>query len=111
MKGKPALIWSPFASTEQATRVAELLLNEKLVACANILPEMVSVFRYEGTVQRAGEVGVLFKTEASLLDAATGRMAELHPYDTPAICGWLADSAPPETCGWLAGLLPGEGIE
>jgi periplasmic divalent cation tolerance protein len=111
VSGGAALIWSPFASIEEATNVAEVLVDEGLVACANILPELISVFRYEGAVHRAREVGVLFKTEASLLDAATIRMAQLHPYETPAICGWLADSAPPETREWLAGLLPEEGIE
>ncbi len=109
MTVRAAMIWSPFASTPEARQVAEILLQEKLVACANILPELLSIFRYEGKVQSASEVGVLFKTEASLLDAATRRLAELHPYDTPAICGWHVDSAPEETRKWLAGLLAAEG--
>jgi periplasmic divalent cation tolerance protein len=104
-----AMIWSPFASAQEARQAAEIMLQEKLVACANILPELLSIFRYEGKVQSASEVGVLFKTEASLLDAATRRLAELHPYDTPAICGWRVDSAPEETRKWLAGLLAAEG--
>lgn len=109
MTAGAALIWSPFGSTEEARQVAGILLQEKLVACANILPELLSIFRYEGEVQSASEVGVLFKTEASLLEAATARLAELHPYETPAICGWLADSAPQETREWLATLIAGEG--
>ena len=52
---------------------------------------------------------MLFKTEASLLDSATSRLAEVHPYETPAICGWLVDSAPPETREWLAELTAEEG--
>lgn len=112
MSDKPAsgaaLIWSPFGSVEEARSVAEALLHDKLVACANILPELLSVFRYEGKVQSAGEVGVLFKTESSLLDRATARLAELHPYDVPAICGWQVDSAPAATREWLAGLLVAE---
>lgn len=103
-----ALIWSPFGSLEQARPVAETLVHEGLIACANILPRIVSVFHYEGKAQSADEVGVLFKTHPELLDAATQRLAQLHPYDTPAICGWLADSAPEETRDWLAGLLPGD---
>lgn len=109
MTAQAALIWSPFGSIEEARQAAQTLLQEKLVACANIVPEMLSIFRYEGKVQSASEVGVLFKTEARLLDVATSRLAELHPYETPAICGWLADSAPQETREWLAGLTAGEG--
>ena len=101
----PALIWSPFANVDQARQAAETLVREELVACANILPGMVSVFRYEGAVQSGSEVAALFKTSADLLDAATARLAQIHPYDTPAICGWAAGSAPPETRAWLAATL------
>ena len=104
-----ALIWSPFGSAEEARSVAETLLQEDLIACANILPQIVSVFRYEGRVQSGSEVGVLFKTHPALLDSATSRLAELHPYDTPAVCGWLADAAPPQTRDWLESLFPQEG--
>ncbi|MFB0611916.1 divalent-cation tolerance protein CutA [Aurantiacibacter poecillastricola] len=101
-----ALIWTPFATRDEAMAAASVLIEEKLVACANIVPEIVSIFRYEDAVQSETEVGVLFKTHADLLDAATERLAQLHPYDTPAICGWPASSAPPETRAWLAELLP-----
>lgn len=109
MTAQAAMIWCPFDSVEGARQAAEILVQEKLVACANILPELLSIFRYEGKVQSAGEVGVLFKTQASLLASATSRLSEVHPYETPAICGWLVDSAPPETREWLAELTAGEG--
>lgn len=104
-KAGAALIWSPFETQADAERAARVLLEEGLVACANIVPHLTSVFRYEGKVQQASEVGALFKTDARLLEQATTRLAELHPYQTPAICGWNADSAPPETRTWLAGLV------
>lgn len=106
-----ALIWCPFSALEDVHPVAEVMLQENLVACVNILPEIVSIFRYEGIVQSASEVAALFKTEASLLQKATSRLAELHPYDTPAVCGWLVDNAPRETREWLAGLLAEEGMK
>ncbi len=100
-----ALVWSPFDTTDNAMAVAGTLLEEGLIACANIVPHVQSFFRYEGKVQSCAEVGVLLKTRADVLDVLTARLAELHPYDTPAICGWIADSAPPETLDWLAGSL------
>jgi periplasmic divalent cation tolerance protein len=104
-EGGAALVWSPFASLAEAEAVAHQLVEERLVACANILPHLQSVFRYEGEVQSAAEVGVLFKTDTRLLDRVTARLAELHPYATPAIAGWAASSTPPVTRGWLAGVL------
>ena len=76
-EGGAALVWSPFASQEEAAAVARQLLEERLVACANILPHVLSIFRYDGKVQTAGEVGVLFKTEARLLDRADPRFSLL----------------------------------
>ena len=44
---------------------------------------------------------MLFKTDASVLTRATARLAELHPYETPSILGWKADSVTRPTAEWL----------
>lgn len=104
----PALIWCPFASEEDATRIADALLAEGLVACANIIPAMRSLYVWNGERGEAREAGALFKTEATLLARAVERLAELHPYDQPAVIGWPAAEAPAGTRAWLAGLLEAE---
>jgi periplasmic divalent cation tolerance protein len=104
----PALIWCPFGDSESAAAAAELLLDEGLVACANILPPMRSLYVWRGERDEAQEVGVLFKTDAALLGRATERLEQVHPYDAPAIIGWKADSAIAATAGWLAGLVNDE---
>lgn len=96
-----ALIWSPFADADSAARVAGQLLDERLIACANILPPMRSLYVWQGERGEAAEVGVLFKTDAAVLDRATARLAELHPYDTPAVLGWRTDTAARPTAEWL----------
>jgi periplasmic divalent cation tolerance protein len=96
-----ALIWCPFPDADSAAKVAGQLLDERLVACANILPAMRSLFVWEGKRHEAAEVGALFKTDASVLDRATARLAELHPYDAPAVLGWKADTAAHATAQWL----------
>lgn len=101
----PALIWCPFGSVEDARAAAATLVTERLVACANILPQIVSVFAWQGAVQEEQEVGMLCKTQLRLLAPAIARLAQLHPYDTPAILGWKADEAPPATLAWLEGAL------
>jgi len=103
----PALIWCPFADSESAAAAAGTLLDEGLVACANILPPMRALYVWQGERGESQEVGVLFKTDAALLDRAAGRLAEIHPYDTPAITGWKADAASPATAAWLALLVRG----
>lgn len=104
----PALIWCPFASEEDAAEIANHLLDERLVACANILPPMRSLFAWNGKRGDERENGVIFKTDAALLDRAVERLAALHPYDEPAVIGWRADAAPPGARAWLAALLDAE---
>jgi periplasmic divalent cation tolerance protein len=96
-----ALIWCPFADEASAEAAARQLLDERLIACANILPAMRSLYAWQGERGEAAEVGVLFKTDASALDRATARLAEIHPYDTPAVLGWRTDTAAKPTAEWL----------
>jgi periplasmic divalent cation tolerance protein len=103
----PALIWCPFADEASAAHVAEQLLDEGLVACANILGPMRSLYVWNGERGDARECAVLFKTDAALLERATRRIEQLHPYDTPAVVGWRADAAAPGTASWLASLVQG----
>lgn len=100
-----ALIWCPFPDSASARAAIERLLDESLIACANILPQIYSVFQWQGERGEAEETGVLLKTSTCLLDRAVGRLAELHPYETPAILGWRCDSAAPATLAWM-GTLP-----
>lgn len=100
-----ALVWCPFPDRESAKEAASTLLAERLIACANIIPGIESVFEWQGEVSTAIEVAVLFKSDAERLERLTTRLAELHPYDTVAIIGWEADAAHPATLQWLGETL------
>jgi periplasmic divalent cation tolerance protein len=101
-----ALIWCPFPDADSARQIAGQLLADGLVACANILPAIESLFVWEGKADSASEVGVLFKTTSEQLANAIERIGVLHPYETPAIVGWRCDAAHPLTSQWLGGLSP-----
>lgn len=106
MKGADAaLIWCPFPDRDAAHAAAKLMLSNKLIACANILPAVESVFEWEGNCSSSEEVAVLFKTTIGMLDEAIQRLGECHPYDTPAILGWRCDAAHPKTLHWLGETL------
>lgn len=98
-----ALIWCPFRDAESAEAVASALLDERLIACANLLPAVRSLYRWNGERGEGAEIGVLMKTRADLLDAAVARLESLHPYDAPAISGWCCDAAGAATLDWLEG--------
>ena len=96
-----ALIWSPFASRADAEAAAGALLDAGLIASANILPGMISLYTWQGERCAGEEVAMLGKTTAAALEAAVAKLAEIHPYDCPAIVGWRADAAAPATLAWL----------
>lgn len=103
--GGPALVWCPFPDADTARAAAKSLLDERLVACANIFPAIQSLFDWQGERGEGTETGMLLKTDAALLDRAIARLAALHPYAEPAILGWRCDAATPGTAAWLGGLL------
>lgn len=102
----PGLIWTTFADEDSAAAIASELLDEGLVACANIVPGLRSLYVWRGERGEGRECAVLFKTRATLLERACARLAELHPYDTPSIGGWRADATTAATAAWLAELAP-----
>jgi periplasmic divalent cation tolerance protein len=101
-----ALVYAPFPDRESARAVAAMLLDEKLVACANLLGEIEALYEWQGERGEAREIGVLFKTDLQLLKRAVARIEALHPYETPAVLGWKCDAAGAETAAWLGALKP-----
>lgn len=100
----PALVWCPFGDEDSARAAAGILLDEGLVACANILPGIESLFVWNGAAGQAREVGMLLKTNAALLEKVIARLDALHPYDQPTILGWRCEAASAPTAGWLGSL-------
>lgn len=72
------------AERDPAT-LATALVEERLAACVNVLPEMHSTYRWEGRVERAHERQLIVKTTRARLDALTERLHALHPYDVPEL--------------------------
>lgn len=107
MSETAALAWCPFPDRDSAHAVAAMLLEEKLIACANIFPGVESVFEWQGECSSAQEVGVLFKTVGAKLDALVERLGDCHPYDTPAVLGWRCDASYPATLQWLGETVGG----
>ena len=72
------------AATDAATSPAHLV-GERLAACVNVLPEMESVYSWQGAVERERERQVIIKTTTARLEALERRVAELHPYEVPGV--------------------------
>lgn len=99
------LIYTSWPDSADAREAARRLVDERLCACANILPGMTSVYRWQGAVEEASECVALFKTTRHAVPALIERLAALHPYDEPAILGLPvdADISAPGFLDWVAG--------
>ena len=87
---------------DTAQRIADALVEERLAACVNVLPGVQSTYRWEGQVQRAGEVLLLVKTVRVRLPALQERIVALHPYELPELLAVEAGGLP-AYLRWIAG--------
>lgn len=72
-------------SKEEASRIARVLVSERLAACANIIPGISSVYRWNEEVQEEKEAMLVIKTTVAQVDALEARVVELHSYDVPEL--------------------------
>jgi len=96
MDNDPIVVFMTAANGEEATRLAEMLVGAHLAACVQILPEMESVYRWQGKVERQAEVLLIAKTTRGKFDELEREVRALHSYDTPEIVAVpiLTGSAP-----------------
>ena len=71
------------ASIAEARKIAEHVVEQKLAACANIVPGVESIYRWKGKVERAKEVLLVIKTTVARLRKLEGEVKRLHSYDLP----------------------------
>ncbi len=96
MDNDPIVVFMTAANGEEATRLADMLVGAHLAACVQILPEMESVYRWQGKVERQAEVLLIAKTVQGKFDELEREVRALHSYDTPEIVAVpiLTGSAP-----------------
>jgi len=76
-----AVILVTAPSVTEAEQIATLLLDRRLIACANLVPGVTSLFRWEGKIDRADEVLLVMKTRQDLVARVTQAVVEAHSYE------------------------------
>lgn len=101
MGGEILLVLSTFPDVETARRIAGQLVDEKFAACANIIPAIESIYRWQGKMEEGKEALVFFKTVAAQWTALQERLNALHPYDVPEIICLDVRDGLPEYLRWV----------
>ena len=96
------LAYMTAASVAEAKTIGRALVGDRLAACVNVIPGMVSVYRWEGALAEEEEVVLIAKTRADKFDALARRVAEIHPYDTPCAIRLDISAGLPQFLDWIA---------
>ena len=97
----PVLIYATFPDVETAKAAGGDLVRSRLAACVNVLPEMISVYRWQGEVENDREVVMIAKTRGSLVDKVTAQIVAAHPYDLPAVVAIPVVGGSAAFCDWI----------
>ena len=79
------LVFITASSREEAERLADMLVDKSLAACVQIMPEMQSIYRWQGKVERQREFLLIAKTLNSKFGLIESEVVKLHSYETPEI--------------------------
>ena len=98
---RAVMLYTTFPSLVEAEKAGRTLVENALAACVNILPGMVSHYRWQGAVERGEEAVMLIKTRASLAEPVRAAVKGSHPYDTPAILVMPIESVDETYFAWI----------
>lgn len=96
------LIYVTAPDAAVAERIGRTLVEEELAACANVLPGMRSVYRWQGRVESADEAVLILKTLAGRSGAVMERLRALHPYQEPCALVLPVSGGLPTYLAWVA---------
>jgi periplasmic divalent cation tolerance protein len=102
-----AVILTTAGSEEEAGRIARVLVERGLAACVNVLPGMVSTYRWKGEVRTEPEWLAIVKTRSDRFEQVRAAIRELHSYETPEVVMLASVDADADYLAWLDGSVAG----
>ncbi|MFZ9847903.1 MAG: divalent-cation tolerance protein CutA [Flavobacteriales bacterium] len=94
-----------FANKDEATHIAKAIVEEKLAACANILPAVESFYMWQGKVQNCNEVVLVAKTEKTKFELLQKKVTALHSYELPCIVALPIEMGEAKYLQWISNEL------
>jgi periplasmic divalent cation tolerance protein len=95
-------VYVTFADQTEAESLARTLVEEKRIACANLLGEVQSIYRWKGKIESGQEVSTIFKCDLNGFESLRERIEELHSYECPCVVAIPFSEASPTYRHWLA---------
>ena len=98
---RAVLLYTTYPSIVEAEEAGRAVVAQRLAACVNILPGMISHYWWQGKMERSEEVVMIFKTRAALAEAVRATVKEKHSYATPAILVLPVESVDSDYHAWI----------
>ncbi len=98
---RPVVVLMTASGRDEASRIAEMLVTSALASCVQVLPEVQSVYRWKGEIERASETLLLAKTTSDKFEELDRVVREIHSYDTPEIIALPVGVASVPYLKWL----------
>jgi periplasmic divalent cation tolerance protein len=95
------IVLSTAGSTEEAHKIARYLVDNQLAACVNIVPQIESIYRWQGKVESSAEWLLLIKTTSENVPAVEDAIRELHSYDLPECIAIAIEGGASEYLDWI----------
>ena len=102
------LVLTTVPSPDIGTALARALVQARLAACVSVLPQMTSIYRWQGDLQHDSECQVIIKTVRPRLDAVRALVRESHPYELPEFVVVPVETGEAAYLAWLAAEASGE---
>lgn len=102
---KAVVVFMTAPKSEEAARLAEILIENRLAACVQILPEITSFYRWQGKIERDREVLILAKTTTDKFAELEKTVRENHSYEVPEIVAVPAESVSAPYLEWLNSVI------
>ena len=97
----PTMIYVTAGSSEEATRIGRTLVEERIAACANVFPAMMSIYRWQDGVQEDREVALILKTRRGRVADLIARVKALHSYECPCVVALPITEGNQEFLDWI----------
>lgn len=96
-----SLLYVTAGDANAAKALGRALVEARLAACANVLPAMTSVYRWQGALEEAREAVLIVKTRSELVERATAFLLERHDYDCPCVVALPLIGGNPAFLAWI----------
>jgi periplasmic divalent cation tolerance protein len=101
MDSQPLVVYCTCPDQATAEHIAETVVDERLAACVNLVPGLISIYRWQGQIQRDAEWLLIIKTYSTVYSLLEARLCELHPYKIPEIIALPIQAGSADYLDWM----------